>query len=361
MAVMQEYKCPCCGGAIEFDSATQKMKCPYCDTEFEMEILRAYDEELNAPHQDNMQWDTQAGSQWGEGETQGLNTYSCQSCGGEIVGDETTAATSCPYCGNPVVFMGQFSGDLKPDYVIPFKLDKKAAKEALLNHYKGKVLLPKHFRDQNNIDKIKGVYVPFWLFDADANAHIRYKATRVRHWSDNSYNYTETSYFSVIRGGNIGFQRVPVDGSSKMPDDLMESIEPYNFNDAVDFQTAYLAGYLADKYDVDAEQSIVRANQRIKRSVEDSFRNTVKGFSTVIPESSYVNLSNGKAKYALYPVWILNTSWQGKNYLFAMNGQTGKFVGDLPMDKGLFWKWFGGIAGIVTAVTFLITYLLWLL
>ncbi len=361
MAVMQEYKCPCCGGAIEFDSAAQKMKCPYCDTEFEMETLRAYDEELNAPHQDNMHWDTQAGSQWGEDETRGLGTYSCKSCGGEIVGDETTAATSCPYCGNPVVFMGQFSGDLKPDYVIPFKLDKKAAKEALLNHYKGKVLLPKCFKDQNNIDKIKGVYVPFWLFDADADAHIRYKATRVRHWSDSSYNYTETSYFSVIRGGNIGFQRVPVDGSSKMPDDLMESIEPYNFNDAVDFQTAYLAGYLADKYDVDAEQSIVRANQRIKRSVEDSFRNTVKGFSTVIPEYSYVNLSNGKAKYALYPVWLLNTSWQGKNYLFAMNGQTGKFVGDLPVDKGLFWKWFGGIAGIVTAVTFLITYLLWLL
>lgn len=361
MSVMQEYKCPCCGGAIAFDSTAQKMKCPYCDSEFEMETLRAYDEELNSQQQDNMQWDTQAGSQWGEGETQGLGTYSCKSCGGEIVGDETTAATSCPYCGNPVVFMGQFSGDLKPDFVIPFKLDKKAAKTALLGHYKGKLLLPKAFKDQNHIDEIKGVYVPFWLFDANANAHIRYKGTRVRHWSDSSYNYTETSYFSIIRGGNIGFQRVPVDGSSKMPDDLMESIEPYNFNEAVDFQTAYLAGYLADKYDVDAQQSIDRANQRIKRSVEESFQKTVKGFTTVIPESSFVNLSNGQAKYALYPVWLLNTSWQGKNYLFAMNGQTGKFVGDLPMDKGLFWKYFAAIAGIATAVTFLITYLLWLL
>lgn len=361
MSVIQEYKCPCCGGAIAFDSTAQKMKCPYCDSEFEMETLRAYDEELNSQQQDNMQWDTQAGSQWGEGETQGLGTYSCKSCGGEIVGDETTAATSCPYCGNPVVFMGQFSGDLKPDFVIPFKLNKKAAKTALLGHYKGKLLLPKAFKDQNHIDEIKGVYVPFWLFDANANAHIRYKGTRVRRWSDSSYNYTETSYFSIIRGGNIGFQRVPVDGSSKMPDDLMESIEPYNFNEAVDFQTAYLAGYLADKYDVDAQQSIDRANQRIKRSVEESFQKTVKGFTTVIPESSFVNLSNGQAKYALYPVWLLNTSWQGKNYLFAMNGQTGKFVGDLPMDKGLFWKYFAAIAGIATAVTFLITYLLWLL
>lgn len=360
MAVMQEYKCPCCGGAIAFDSTSQKMACPYCGSEFEMETLKVYDESLNM-QQDEMKWDTQAGSQWDEGETAGLGTYVCKSCGGEIVGDETTAATSCPYCGNPVVFMGQFAGDLKPDYVIPFKLDKKAAKEALLNHYKGKILLPKAFKDQNHIDEIKGVYVPFWLFDADANANICYKATRQNCWSDSEYNYTETSYFSVIRAGNIGFERVPVDGSSKMPDDLMESIEPYNFNEATDFQTAYLAGYLADKYDVNAEQSIDRANERIKRSVEESFQKTVKGFTSVVPESSYVGLSNGQAKYALYPVWLLNTSWQGKNYLFAMNGQTGKFVGDLPMDKGLFRKWFGLVTGAVTAVTFLITYLAWLL
>ncbi len=356
---MQEYKCPCCGGAIGFDSSAQKMKCPYCDTEFEMETLKAYDEELQNDKADNMNWETGAAQQWSD--TENLGTYVCNSCGGEIIGDETTAATSCPYCSNPVVFMGQLSGALKPDYVIPFKLDKKAAKEALKNHYKGKLLLPKVFKDQNHIDEIKGVYVPFWLFDADADANIRYKATRVRMWSDSQYNYTETSFFSVFRAGKIGFERVPVDGSSKMPDDLMESIEPYNFADAVDFQTAYLAGYLADKYDVDAQQSVSRANERIKRSVEDAFKSTVTGFATVIPESSSVNLSNSKSKYALYPVWLLNTSWQGKNYLFAMNGQTGKMVGDLPMDKSLFTKWLSIISGAVAAVTFLVTYLSWLL
>ena len=357
MAVMQEYKCPCCGGAIEFDSSIQKMKCPYCDTEFEIDTLKEYDNALNQEQADDMHWDTQAGAQWGTGETEGLNTYSCKSCGGQIVGDETTGATSCPYCGNPVVLMGKFAGDLKPDYVIPFKFDKKAAKEAMANHCKGKPLLPKVFKDQNHIDEIKGIYVPFWLFDADANAHIRYKATRVRRWSDSNYNYTETSYYAVERGGSIGFERVPVDGSSKMPDDLMESIEPYNFSEAVDFQTAYLAGYLADKYDVDAEQSITRANERIRRSTEESFANTVKGYATVTPEASNIQLANGKAKYALYPVWILNTTWKDKNYIFAMNGQTGKFVGDLPMDKGLFKKYFFTIGGIAAAVTFLITLL----
>ena len=358
MADLQEYKCPCCGGAIAFDSQLQKMKCPYCDTEFEMETLKSYDSELQGDKTDKMDWETSAGSEWTEGETDGLRSYVCRSCGGEIVGDANTAATACPFCGNPVVMMGQFSGALRPDLVIPFRLDKKAAKAGLMKHLTGKRLLPKVFRDQNHIDEIKGVYVPFWLFDTDVDAQVRYRATRVNSWSDSDYNYTETSYFMVHRGGSVGFEHVPVDGSSKMADDLMESIEPYNFDDAVDFQTAYLAGFLADKYDVTAEQSIDRANERVKRSTEETFAQTVKGYTTVRTENSSVQFRGGKAKYALYPVWLLNTTWNGNKYTFAMNGQTGKFVGDLPVDKSAATRW----TLLLTAIYGLVSYgIVWLL
>lgn len=360
MAVLQQFKCPCCDGAIEFEAQLQKMKCPYCDTEFEMEDLKAYDAELNAQPQENMTWDTAAGSQWQEGETEGLRIYSCSTCGGEIVADETTGATECPFCGNPVVMTGQFAGVLKPDLVIPFRHDKKAAMEALQNHYKGKRLLPKVFKDQNHIKEVKGLYVPMWLFDTDADAHVRYKATRTRSWSDSRYHYTETSHYAVVRAGGIGFENVPVDGSTKMDDTLMESIEPFDISDAVDFQTAYLSGYLADKYDVDAEASIERANQRIRNSTEDAFASTVLGYDTVIPVSTAINLQKGRARYALYPVWILNTQWNGQKFTFAMNGQTGRMAGDLPMDKGLFWKYLLGVTGVVTAVAFAISYCMWL-
>ena len=360
MAELQ-YKCPCCGGQIEFDSASQNMKCPYCDTEYEVETLKSFDDVLNKEQGDNMTWETNAGTEWAEGETDGMRVYSCNSCGGEIVVDATTAASSCPFCDNPVVMMGQFTGALKPDYVIPFKLDKEAAKKALKKHYEGKRLLPKVFKNENHIDEIKGVYVPFWLFDADADANVRYKATRIRCWSSGDYDYTETSFYSVLRAGNVGFERVPVDGSTKMADDLMESIEPFDFKDAVDFQTAYLSGYLADKYDVDSEQSITRANDRIKRSTENAFASTVQGYSSVIPEHTSIQLQNGKAKYALYPVWLLNTTWKGKKYTFAMNGQTGKFVGDLPVDKGAYKRWLFGLTAAISAAAFAGSYLLWLL
>lgn len=361
MSDLMEYKCPCCSGKLEFNSSVQKMKCPFCESEFDVDTVQNYDNEINNAPGDDMSWDTQAGSEWSSGETNGMSVYKCQSCGGEIVADSTTAASACPYCDNPVVMTGSFAGDLKPDYVIPFKLDKNAAKEALNRHLEGKRLLPKVFREQNHIDEIKGVYVPVWLFDAEADARILYKAEKRKTWSDNSFNYVEKSFYSVIRSGNLSFELVPVDGSTKMQDELMESIEPFDFKDAVDFKTAYLSGYLADRYDVSAEESVERANQRIKKSTEETFASTVTGYTSFNTENSSVRLNNGKAKYALYPVWMLNTTWNGNKYTFAMNGQTGRFVGDLPVDSAAAKKWFFGITAGVTAVLFGISLLINLL
>ena len=358
MAELLEYKCPCCGGKIEFDSTAQKMKCPYCDTEFDVETLRGYDDILKEQKPDDLSAASDPANEWRDGEADGLKIYSCKSCGGEIVADETTAATHCPYCGNPVVMTGQLSGELRPDLVIPFKLDKKAAKAAFSQHLTGKRLLPKVFRDQNHIDEIKGIYVPFWLYDATADADIQYRGTRMRTWSDRDFIYTETSHYSITRGGSLAFKSVPADGSSKMPDELMESLEPFNLSEAVDFQTAYLSGYFADRYDVDSEQQRSRAKARMKASTENAFRSTVNGYSTTTVESSSVRLNSGKARYALFPVWILNTKWNGKKFIFAMNGQTGKFVGDLPLDKNAYAAWFAGLTAAVGAAAYLLMWLI---
>ena len=355
MSTILEYKCPCCGGAITFDSSLQKMKCPYCGTEYDVDTLRDYDEILREPEEQETSWESES-ADWQPGETEGMRIYVCNSCGGQIVGDETLAATACPFCGNPVILSGQFKGDLRPDAVIPFQLDKNAAKEGLRKHLSGKRLLPAVFSEENHLDQIRGIYVPYWLFDSNAHARLRFRATKVRTWSDPRYFYTETRYFSVLREGDVGFDRVPVDGSKKMPDDLMESLEPFDYSKAVDFQTAYLSGYLADRYDMPREECAPRADARMRRSAADIFRDTVHGYATVVPQGENVQLSHGKVRYALYPVWILNTSWRGKNYLFAMNGQTGKFVGDLPMDKGRFAAWFLGLTfGVGAAVFGLLT------
>lgn len=340
MAGVEQFKCPACGGSVEFDAGTQKLKCPYCDSEFDIEAVKEKNADESKPTEEIIEWET-AGCQWQEGETDGMRVYTCQSCGGEIIGDENLGATSCPYCGNKVVMTGQFSGALKPDYVIPFKFDKKQAKSNFEKFVNKRKYVPKLFKSKKHIEEIKGVYVPFWLFDGEADASMSFDAVKRRTWADSKYNYTETKHYDVKRSGYITFNNIPVDGSEKLADDLMESIEPFHFEDAVEFNTAYLAGYLADKYDVDESASEQRANERIKFSTQEALESTLNGYSEISGTLNRIDLKRGKAKYALYPVWLLSATYNGKAYTFAMNGQTGKFVGDLPVDKGGLWRFFG--------------------
>lgn len=377
---MIDYKCPACGGALQFDPKLQKMKCPFCDSVFEMEELQTKDDILGKKEEFEAEDTIEDGeaaeeslqteesyvgwkhpqNQWDKGETDNMVVLGCKSCGGEIVGDSNTGATSCPYCGNPVVITGSFTGALKPDYVIPFKLDKKDAKARYHKHIEGKYLLPKLFKDKNHIDEIKGIYVPFWLYDADVSANMTYKAESVRAWSDNHYDYEEVSFFDIHRGGTMTFNNIPCDGSSQMDDTLMESIEPFDFDEAVPFESAYLAGYYADKYDVDSRDNEKRIQERIEKSAADTLRDTITGTYSIVhePTNKSVSIMNGKVKYALYPVWMLTTTYQGERYTFAMNGQTGKFVGNLPINKGKLSGTYAGIVAGVAAVWSALMYLI---
>ena len=344
-----EYKCPHCGGGLTFDIGTQQMKCPYCESLIDVASLKEREDAAAAKDAEkDAKKPGGAGEVWSEEEREGFVTYSCRSCGASIVAEETAGVTACPYCDSPVVMIGQFSGGLRPDIIIPFKLDRDAARQAFKKHLCHKALLPKAFKREHHIDEIKGLYVPFWLFSGETGGVVQYEATKVRTWSDRKYNYTETSFYDVYREGSIAFDDIPADGSEKMPDDLMESIEPYDLGAAVPFQSAYMSGYAADRYDVDEAASVPRAEARMRQSAADAFASTVTGFSSVRAIGSDLHTQNTLTRYAMLPVWLLNTTWKGRRYTFAMNGQTGRFAGDLPVSKGAY-------AGILLSTMLLIT------
>ena len=332
---------------MEFDSKTQKLICPYCGASFD---AAQYDAEQQAAGGQNTGFSVQQG-EWNVN-SDGLMSYICKNCGGEVLGDETLASTSCPYCDSPIVRNDQFSGALKPDLIIPFKLDKKQAKEKLNRFISGKKLVPRIFKDQKHIDEIKGVYVPFWMFDADVDGEAQFAAERRQG--------DEVGHFDVYRRGNLSFRNVPVDAASKMEDAMMDSIEPFNMNEATAFSPAYLAGYMADKYDVAPEECFLRGSERIKKSVEEELAKTMQGYSSVRATTSNMNIIQGQAKYALLPVWVLNTTWEGKQYRFAMNGQTGKYTGDMPYDKKAYRK-YQLLTGLgAAAAVFAVFFLLWM-
>lgn len=352
------YKCPCCGASLVWGSKEQKLICEYCDNTFtEAQLKEILDEENRKAQEIHAKWNEEEEINE-ENRMDGMKVHICQSCGGEIIGDENSVATECVYCGSPTILTENISGVNRPKYVIPFKLDKNAAKEKLKEFYKGKRLLPDEFSKKKHIDSIKGVYVPFWLFDCEADADITYRAEKRHFWSDSNYNYTKTDHYMLKRKGKLAFEKIPVDASSKMDDAYMDSIEPFDYKKLTEFSEKYLAGYYADKYDVDLDESAPRANERVKKSTEERFKDTVHGYESVTEESSRINVKNGKAEYVMFPVWLLNKKYKDKIYTFAMNGQTGKLVGELPIDKSKARKYLFGITAVIFAVLQIFIFLL---
>lgn len=342
MTDVSNYKCPACGGPLVFSGAKQTLHCASCGNDYDAETLKMMDDTVNAAKSESrFDWTKYTPRHFEPADAEKLATYSCPSCGAEITGDEALGSTVCPYCGNSTIVKGVFDGAFQPDFVIPFEIEKKKAIELFEADAMKKPFIPDEFKDRKRLQEMAGVYVPFWTFDCDCSAMITYRAQNVSVWSDSRYDYTKTDYYRLLRGGSVSYMNIPVDASLKADDAYMDALEPFDYSKAVNFNAGYLSGYLADRYDVSAEDSAGRANRRVENSTTEIFRDTTAGYQLVTPEFTNVQTAQGKIRYSLLPVWMLNIKYNGRNYKYAVNGQTGKVVGEYPIDKSKKKKYFG--------------------
>ncbi len=401
------YSCPACGGPLAFNVELQKLACDYCDSSFTVEEVEAYFAQKqakaeqkaaalgqgqnaaasgNAPSDAQGQqgpgqehdWfaassDADAASDQGGAQTtqdsdpiqayldskrpleetdEHASAVECSSCGATMIVSDVSAVTKCPYCGNNAIVPGKLAGTLEPDLIIPFKTVKADAVDALKRHYAGKICLPDAFKNANHVEEVQGVYVPFWLYSGTASGEGKYTCTDVRMWSDSDYNYTETSTYYATREGNCSFSKVPADASKRMPNAHMDSIEPYDYSAFEPFSMAYLPGFAAERYDESANSCVSRVTKRMESTLDVELRNSVVGHQNVMTTYTSCDEQIDSVDYALLPVWMLHTRWEDEDFLFAMNGQTGKLVGDLPLDR----KKLNIISAITFAATFAVTF-----
>ncbi len=355
---LQEYQCPNCTGPLEFRGDVQKMVCVYCESEFDMSQFSAD----NMKKEEKTDW-SQVQGQTLEAGAQGMAEWECKACGAVLVSDGQVGATECPYCGNPAIVQSTFEGMNLPDGIIPFTVTKKQAQDALKGYYSGKKLIPDSFVSNNRVEKIQGVYVPFWLFDCEADGSVFYRAVKkgnsfTKKNGDQEERWHEELDYAVSRRATMRYEKVPADGSKEMKDEYMDSIEPFDYSKIISYNPAYFSGYLASKYDETAEEVKERVDSRIRNTTESSIRDTVKGYDSVTTESSNIHLNKGTINYCMLPVWMLTTRWNGGQYTFAMNGQNGKVTGDLPVDQGKATKMFIVTLIVSLIITELISYFL---
>ena len=319
-----DHKCPSCGGKIVFTPETGKWFCDHCKSEFDLETLQKYN---NASSEENNKNDNVSDKNIAYIE------YHCKNCGAKIIADEQTASTFCVYCGNTAILKSKLSGKFAPSKIIPFKKSKDEALEAFKNLSKGKPLMPKFFNKKENIEKLSGVYIPFWLYSISSDGEVDVSATKVKTWTTGDYNYTKTDYYNVNRHAKMQYDRVPVDGSTRFEDDLMNTIEPFNYDEMVNYNHAYLSGFLAEKYDVESDKGEEIAKSRAEETTKKTLLDSMHGYDSKIIKSSNFKNKIDKTEYVLLPVWMVNVKYNDKFYTFAMNAQTGEFVGNIPISK----------------------------
>ena len=344
-----QFKCPDCGADMTFDAQEGVLMCASCGHKEQADELK------QEPKYREVEDSTEA-STYGS-ESKELQ-YQCQSCGAVIITEPNTTATSCSFCGSPVVLGDKLSGALSPKYVVPFKISKQNAEETFKNWSKKLKLAPADFKADMKVKSLTGMYVPFWLYDLLGQGEAKLNATKSSTHREGEYEVTETKHYEIYRQVDLTYNKVPADASKKMPDTLMNKLEPYEYNDLKKFDTPYLAGYVSERYDRDYKEEFPRVEKRAESYMDNYIRDTVKGYDTVSFSKRNYQVRQTDASYTLFPVWMAYSMHNSEEHSFFMNGQTGKIVGDTPVSKGACLAWtalfafiFAIIGGIIAAVT----------
>jgi len=322
------FKCKNCSGNTIYSPELHAMYCPYCSSE-------------NTEERKN----------------DAYNIEVCPDCGGELDIEQYTSALQCKYCNNYIILNECVEGEYQPHKIIPFKLSKEMVKKSLRDKFKGCVFAPSDFLAEARLEGMRGEYVPFWVYDYNTNCTFNGEGTKIRTWRSGNTEYTETSYYSLVRNLDITYNDIPVDASIKMNDDIMDLLEPYNYGELVEFSPNYMSGFMGEKYNLQSETLEPRAKDKMTKSADALLSQSISGYSRVTTNSRNINAQNTKTEYCLLPVWKYDYTYKEENYPFYVNGQTGKIIGKVPISKKKVFSYGATLWAVLTALMFFAGYI----
>lgn len=322
-------KCPNCGGPVVYDPIQAKIVCKFCERKTAIEDFsklagrEAYDKENVQP---------ESKSETVVDEFMETNIYHCRSCGADLMLSGTEASTFCSYCGSPTIVFDRVSKELRPKWIIPFKITEAQALECIRKRFKKGSYIPKKIKNLT-VDKVHAIYMPYWLF----NTYMRRKMI-VDAYTD--HNVT----FKYTRDASCRYENVSLDASMRLNNEMSRRLEPFHMEDLVEFDVAYLSGFYADKYDVEKEALIHTNLERCRAYLDDAILDScprvnkvtmgsIRNYGKKLITEEY---QMEHTDYALLPAYFVNIKYGMGNQLVIVNGQTGKVVGNLPFEKEKF-------------------------
>lgn len=315
------FQCKNCGGNVIYSPERKTMYCPFCDST------------------DSAQRRDTAG-----------DLRICPNCGGELPIEEHTSAVRCPYCDNYLIFNERIEGQYAPEKIIPFQYSREMIKKLLRERFARCLFAPVDFLSEVMLDTMEGDYVPFWLYDYQVNCQFRGEGRKIRVWMSGDMEYTETSVYDIYRDMDVNFEKVPADASLRMPDEIMDAMEPYGYGQMVPFLPEYLSGFQGEKYNMPADQTKARAEGKMEEDALQLMRGTITGYGSVSTRSQNVRIEESHVSYGLLPVWVYHYQYKDREYPFYINGQTAKIVGEVPTSMAKVWSYGATLWALLTAM-----------
>lgn len=317
------FKCKNCGGNVVFEPGRGRMYCPHCESEDSQDTV------------------------------QGGSLTQCVNCGAPIEIQDYTSASRCDHCGCYIVFNERVEGNYEPHMILPFRVNKDNAVAIMEKEFGKRIFTPADFMSVKSLEKMVGIYVPFWLYDYNACYDFAGEGTKVRSWRSGNTEYVETSYYEVIRKMDVNFDRIPVDASYAMEDGVMDLMEPYDYKVMQDFEPKYMSGFYGEIYNQGAPELEGRAQKKAQGASEELMQASLSGYSSMKTFRKDLNLQRDGVNYALMPVWQYLYRYKDKTYQFHVNGQTGKVIGVTPVSKAKVLTYGVSVLALVTAICYL--------
>lgn len=328
------YQCPSCSAPITFSPDKQVFACEFCLSSFTTEEMeKHHQEKMHRDIQRNKKKDAIAkerSDNLDESE-ETMHEYSCQSCGAHVVTTDTTTSTFCFYCHNPVVITSRLQGDFTPDQILPFKISEQQAKDGFIAWASTKKYLPDDFISASHLEKMTGMYIPYWYVDTSVQVDYSGTSSRKDTWRSGDFMYTKTSESEHVRKGEYQINDVSLQAFSKIDPNLLNGVEPYDGEDFRPFSMPLLQGYFAEQYTMSEEEARDPMNQSIGQIAEQLLQSSFPPNATVKHRHKTIQGGENDLLFSLLPVWVLTYNYYGKIYVYAMNGQDGRAFGEMPL------------------------------
>lgn len=324
-----DKKCPCCDGVMNYDPATGGMLCEFCghteEVEKQEDIVKAKEQDFeNAENTGNCNWGVEK------------KVIVCKFCGGESIYDALETSGECPFCGSNQVMEAKGKDTLAPNGIIPFKIDKKSCGSRFTKWIKGKLFCPNEAKRSAKPEAFKGVYLPYWTFDADTTTDYTADYGKNRTVRDRNGNTrTETDWYKTSGVYKQFINDQIVIGTDRHEASVMRGIEPFDTNNSIEYKPEYVSGFASERYSIGVKSAWEKAKNFIQNRIISGIRSKIKSeknadeVKNVRTNTVYSNVTY---KYLMLPVWISSFKYNGKIYQFYVNGQTGKISGKTPIS-----------------------------